>query len=697
MKKAIAFILCLAVIAASLAVGFAADKATGTTLRLNQTEGNVTVKNASGKTQTTKADMKLYSGYQVKTAKKSYAYISLDDSKAIKLDASTEVEITKSGKKLEVIIKSGQIFFDVTEKMKSDESLNIRTSTMVTGIHGTMGVAGTNQLLLLEGNVKGKDVAEQSNERLFELSAGEGYQGSAPVAVCVANASVSKIVSAVTSALNIGSDSVLRRVENHVSDQLSYDSENGVAAKGNLSLKASEPEFKLEKPEPKSKLSITDLSGFVLTELAGNKDRIERITAANEDSQLAQDIRDLSEEEAQAIRTADEVLADLFVPIDSSTFADGTPNTVRPQAVTNTAVDMTKPLDILREDGSTVQAADSDDSVIIPPQPPVVEDYYEPAPPAAPKSDDPETFSVVLPQDIMVMLNPDSASEQTKIAGFRLVSGGPIDAVPNGGSIIIAVDYNRAGIVNEYDADSYSVLPNASGASIAAAAAEPEDDNIPENFVPKYYIVSNINSDTNITYDFYLNNNSARTSVVPSVLSDKLCTKVIVNVETNGGGMRGLKISSGQVLELYASTYLSGECVNDGTITVKGYGSLSIERDGQLTNNNVVSLAQGCSLDNDGTIIDNKEIVLEDEDQFPIVVDMERRGIYIGPHTVTIFYPDGESIPITVRHGGSVGKYGEMELIDYSQAEFFIKDSDLQTRYDITQPVYGDIAIEIVH
>lgn len=90
-----------------------ADTATGTTLRLTRVEGTVGLVNQNGRDVSIREDMKLYSGYTVTTDKASYAYISLDDTKAIKLDASTSVEIRKSGKKLQVLLNAGELFFSM--------------------------------------------------------------------------------------------------------------------------------------------------------------------------------------------------------------------------------------------------------------------------------------------------------------------------------------------------------------------------------------------------------------------------------------------------------------------------------------------------------------------------------------------------------------------------------------------------------
>ena len=141
----------------SLAVpATAADSAA--TIRLSKTTGTVTVSKSSGKKLTQITNMRLYNGYHVTTEEKSYAWINLDDTKLIKVDAASEVEVRKDGKKLEVNACSGNLFFNVTEDLKEDETLNISTSTMVVGIRGTSGWLRvldewSTELFVLEGAV----------------------------------------------------------------------------------------------------------------------------------------------------------------------------------------------------------------------------------------------------------------------------------------------------------------------------------------------------------------------------------------------------------------------------------------------------------------------------------------------------------------------------------------------------------------
>lgn len=185
-KRMIGLMMAMVLFVGLMAPAAAADSAVATTLRLDKAEGTVTVSNASGKAQTIKEGMRLYSGYTVTTGIKSGAYVSLDGSKAIKLDSSSSAEIRKSGKKLEVFLKSGNLLFDVSEPLKSDESLNIRTATMVTGVRGTVGYVrnvdrSLSFLYLLEGRLEVNNIASGTGtSQTATLVAGQAIAATKP-------------------------------------------------------------------------------------------------------------------------------------------------------------------------------------------------------------------------------------------------------------------------------------------------------------------------------------------------------------------------------------------------------------------------------------------------------------------------------------------------------------------------------------
>lgn len=134
----------------------AAGKIKASTMRLELIEGSASIQNSSGITQSYNAGMRLYSGYTITTEKDSYAYISLDDTKAVKLDMLTTVRLKQSGKKLQLQLVTGQVLANTTMPLAASETLEIRTSTMVTGIRGTMVTVSV--------------LGEKTNVYLFETS-----------------------------------------------------------------------------------------------------------------------------------------------------------------------------------------------------------------------------------------------------------------------------------------------------------------------------------------------------------------------------------------------------------------------------------------------------------------------------------------------------------------------------------------------
>lgn len=160
--RVLAFLLVLSMLSVSVKIEplAAEPSAAAATIRLARTEGNVQVTDSAAKAMLPVSNMRLSSGTHSITSEASYAWLSLDDKKALKEDAVSEVELRQSadGKQLEVMLDSGQLFFNVTAPLQEDETLNIRTSTMVMGVRGTCGwvqvVNGrTTRVWLLEGVV----------------------------------------------------------------------------------------------------------------------------------------------------------------------------------------------------------------------------------------------------------------------------------------------------------------------------------------------------------------------------------------------------------------------------------------------------------------------------------------------------------------------------------------------------------------
>ena len=152
---------------------------TAAAMHLRRAEGTVSVSDGDGKDIPVLDNLGLYSGYGVGTRAASRAWIDLDEVKLAKLDQNSEIAIRKEGKALDIELRSGSLFFNVTEPLADDETMNIRTSTMLVGIRGTCGWVedndGLSRVYLLTGRVEcsaGGQTVQVSAGEMAELTAG---------------------------------------------------------------------------------------------------------------------------------------------------------------------------------------------------------------------------------------------------------------------------------------------------------------------------------------------------------------------------------------------------------------------------------------------------------------------------------------------------------------------------------------------
>ena len=152
------------------------------TMYLVRTEGSVQVDDAKGKSVAIMENLGLFSGYGLTTGGESYGWICLDETKLAKMDEDSAVEVHKEDKLLELLVRSGNLYFNVTEPLEEDETMNIRTSSMLVGIRGTCGwveVDGWNsmRICLLEGKVECTVLDEDGNVLCTQtIEAGQSAQ-----------------------------------------------------------------------------------------------------------------------------------------------------------------------------------------------------------------------------------------------------------------------------------------------------------------------------------------------------------------------------------------------------------------------------------------------------------------------------------------------------------------------------------------
>ncbi len=150
----------------------------GNVVRLEKTVGNVSLKTAEGASVQTKKGIRLLNGYTLSTQIESYAFFNIDNEKSVKLDALSECSFQKRENVYELLLKKGNLFFNVARHFEGEEMLEIRTSTMITSIHGTAGYvhiedSDSSSFTLLTGEVKMHYNNSKNNNDVITLKPGD--------------------------------------------------------------------------------------------------------------------------------------------------------------------------------------------------------------------------------------------------------------------------------------------------------------------------------------------------------------------------------------------------------------------------------------------------------------------------------------------------------------------------------------------
>ena len=131
------------------------SKISATTMRILRLEGEVTLTD-DGKDKSVKENLRLNSGNELSTAVKSLVSIGLDDVKIVTLDQLSRAQFNQDGRKLDLELTAGSLFFEVQKPLEDDETMDIKTSTMIVGIRGTSGwvsVDGEHEQLIVTDGV----------------------------------------------------------------------------------------------------------------------------------------------------------------------------------------------------------------------------------------------------------------------------------------------------------------------------------------------------------------------------------------------------------------------------------------------------------------------------------------------------------------------------------------------------------------
>ena len=179
-RKLLSLLLTVAMLLSMLAMPALAEDTTAKSMQLSSYEGTVTITNSTGKAYDPQGQPYLRNGFVITTEAASYAWIVLDGENVVKLDASSSVEIRKSSNELEILLRKGQLFFNVPNPLPAEQKASVTTSNTTTGIRGTAGWItsvrrGHTQVHLLTGVVECTVTDQTSGQRRqATLTAGTG-------------------------------------------------------------------------------------------------------------------------------------------------------------------------------------------------------------------------------------------------------------------------------------------------------------------------------------------------------------------------------------------------------------------------------------------------------------------------------------------------------------------------------------------
>ncbi|MBQ6406682.1 MAG: FecR domain-containing protein [Butyrivibrio sp.] len=157
-KWIIIALIVIAAIVAGILIFLNGQKLSATTMRLLKIQGIVKLFDKD-KEKTITDNLRLSNGNILSTESESLASIALDETKIVTINDNSRAEFQQDGKKLNINLTAGSLFFNVTQKLAADESFDIRTSNMVVGIRGTSGLVcvdeeGHEVLYVTDGEVE---------------------------------------------------------------------------------------------------------------------------------------------------------------------------------------------------------------------------------------------------------------------------------------------------------------------------------------------------------------------------------------------------------------------------------------------------------------------------------------------------------------------------------------------------------------
>lgn len=144
-------------------------------MRLENYIGDITLQN-SNEDKPVVLGTRLVTGDSIETMLESNAFVLLDKSKVLRVNETSQIEITQNEKQYDIHLSKGTLFFNVTSTLTEEESLAFHTNNVVTGVRGTSGIIHFDpenqrtQIVVLTGTVTGTTVSEEQTIQSGEMA-----------------------------------------------------------------------------------------------------------------------------------------------------------------------------------------------------------------------------------------------------------------------------------------------------------------------------------------------------------------------------------------------------------------------------------------------------------------------------------------------------------------------------------------------
>ena len=137
-KKALSILIAAAMaLSATGCGGGSSANNTAVEMRVQRQVGTVSLSNEKGESVTLLEKMRLNAGHNLNTAKESLVTVSMDETRILTLGEEGEASVKQDGNTLRFEVTKGTALVGLTEELKDDQAVEVRSGNMICGFRGT--------------------------------------------------------------------------------------------------------------------------------------------------------------------------------------------------------------------------------------------------------------------------------------------------------------------------------------------------------------------------------------------------------------------------------------------------------------------------------------------------------------------------------------------------------------------------------